>query len=721
MQLLDSLRFEVASFGPAAAYAGWLLRAYGARIPHQSALDPEADGAFFAEGAMFTATPVLAAAPGARFLTDAPVTPANRSAIEGLARDHAVTWITPWGLDTGWDERPASGLLLQAAGGWMSAVGEPGEQPIGPPGEQAQLVAGLWAAVHALAAGGEPGLSVVSMVEAVAATCIYDTVAMQYLGRVRQRCGHRFNTAQCTLVTLPAKDGFIGIHAALHHQWLELCRVIGRPDLTTDPRFAALADRMQHLDELDEILEGWTRSMPRWEAYHQLQRAGIPSAAMPTLDEVLASPQLAARGAWQTVTTPSGRSYRVPGPPARIAARPETLADDALDDGPWRPGALRVVDLSMGWAGPLVSHVLACYGADVIKLESHRRFDWWRGSRPPGDDPALALHERSHVFNSVNRGKRGLTLDLASPEGNALGRRLLLGADVVIENFRAGVLEKLGLGYESLAAENPGLILLRQPGFGADGPESGYRVFGNTIEAMSGLSSMIGYEPDGRPYMMSNALGDPVSGLNGAVAVLAAVEARAHTGRGVCIEAAQLEGFLPLVASELIAHQRTGIVPRPRGNVRPGHEPSGLFRARGDDEWVAVEAVSPAHRAAIASLAGSADPSVLAAWMASRGRDEAVAALAAAGVPAAPLHSEADLLQWDALARSGFFDGCDRAHVGFHLYPSLPVVAPSGRPRPAAPAPLLGEHNDEILQGLGVDAVGRARLRDAGIVGEFPA
>jgi crotonobetainyl-CoA:carnitine CoA-transferase CaiB-like acyl-CoA transferase len=375
----------------------------------------------------------------------------------------------------------------------------------------------------------------------------------------------------------------------------------------------------------------------------------------------------------------------------------------------------------MGWAGPLVSHVLSCYGADVIKLESHRRFDWWRGSRPPGDDPTLALHERSSVFNTVNRGKRGLTLDLASPEGNALARRLLLSADAVVENFTAGALEKLGLGYDQLAAENPGLILLRQPGFGSTGPESGYRVFGNTIEAMSGLSSTIGYGPGERPYMLSNALGDPVSGLNGAIAVLAAVANRDRTGRGCCIEAAQLEGFLPLMGAEIVEMQRTGTVAGPRGNARPGHEPSGLFRAQGDDRWVAVDADGEQQRAAVEQLVAAEGCSNLTEWVAARERDDAVDALCAAGVPAAPVHGEADLLQWDVLIGSGFFEGSEREHVGYHLYPSMPVVARGTRPQPPCPAPLLGQHNDEILAALGVDAGRREALRASGVIGEFPA
>src|SRR5690606_16894940 len=145
---------------------------------------------------------------------------------------------------------------------------------------------------------------------------------------------------------------------------------------------------------------------------------------------------------------------------------------------------------------------------------------------------------------------------LATERGCELLKSLVAGADVLVENFGAGVMERLGLGYDVLSADNPGLIMLRQPGFGSTGPAASYLAFGNTIEGMSGLTALMGYE-DGPPMMMSNAVGDPVSGLSGSIAVLSALAARERDGRGRLLECAQLEGFLPLVSEELIAYQRT--------------------------------------------------------------------------------------------------------------------------------------------------------------------
>ncbi|GIW19334.1 MAG: CoA transferase [Tepidiforma sp.] len=740
MELLAGLRVCAASHTPAAAYAAWLLGQFGAEVRHVTALDPEGLGAFLAPGAAVDPDPRLDPRPGDLLITDAPVTDAARARLEALARGHLVAWITPFGLDTPWERAPSTSLTRYAAGGWMHQVGDPAREPLAPPGAQDLFVAGLWAALATAAfASRGPGLLDVPVAAALAATTIYDAVAFQYFGRLRGRVAERYAPTQPTIVTLPCADGFIGIHAALHGMWVTLAQLCGHPELVDDPRFASPADRAANIRDLDAYLLPWLARHTRWELYHLLQQHRVCAAAMPTVDEVLASPQLAAREAWRTAETPSGRRYRVPGPPARVVAEAGPAPEPAgAAAGPWRTEALRVVDLSMGWAGPLVGHVLAALGADVIKIESHTHFDWWRGSRLPGDDPGLELHERSHVFNAVNRGKRGITLDLAHPRGRDLALELIGSADVVIENFAAGVLERLGLGWEVLAARNPRLVMLRQPAFGSTGPEAGYVGFGNTIEGMSGLSSLVGYD-GGPPTMLANACGDPVSGLIGSLAVLSALRARERDGRGRLLECAQLEGFLPLVSEALIAYQRTGELPRSRGNRRPGHTPSGVYPAAGDDCWVAIEVETPAQWVALADLVGGplADPALadaaarearrdaidgaLAAWTAARPAAETAELLLARGVPAAPVHTEADLLTFAPLDGPGFWVGEEREPVGFHLYPALAIRSGGQYLAAQGPAPRLGQHTAGVLAGLGLDAAAIRDLETAGVTGSRPA
>ncbi len=741
MDLLAGERFSVASYGIGAAYAAWLLREFGAEVRHTTALDPEGLGAFLGQGAAFAALPPLEVEAGGTLITDIPVSARARDQVEALSRLARVIWLTPWGAETSWSGRPSTELAQYAAGGWMTMVGEPDREPLAPPGSLGQFIAGLYAAIAALTGhagwGSSPGRVEVAEIEAMAATLIYDSIAFQYYGALRGRVGNRYSRNQPTIVTLPCKDGYIGIHAALHSQWVTLAGLVGHPELVSDPRFASPGERAKNIGQLDRYLLPWLGERTRWEAYHELQRNRIPCSAHPDMAEVLASPQLTARRFWREVSTPAGNTLRVPGAPARVRTGPSAGRGRA-PGGPWREGALRVVDLSMGWAGPLAGQILGLLGADVIKVESHIRFDWWRGSRPPGDDPSLALHERSHVFNAVNRGKRGITLNLATPGGNDLAHRLIRDADIVIENFGAGIIEKLGLTYERLSADNPGLIMLRQPGFGSDGPEGGYVTFGNTIEGMSGLTALIGY-PGGQPVMLSNALGDPVSGLTGTIALLSALAARERDGRGRLVEAAQLEGFMPLVAEALIEHQRTGVIVARNGNRRPGRVPSGAFPCR-DGEWLAIEVGSDAEWSALAALLDEPwadDPGLaglagrqareeeiegrLAAWTSDRLRDDVVNACLGAGVTASRVLTEGEILSLAPLVESGFWEGEERAHVGFHLYPGLPIRGESGRPTASRPAPTLGQHTTEVLTAMGLSADDLGRLKEEAVIGSRPA
>lgn len=739
MELLPDSKFSIVSFGPAAAYAAWLLQSFGAGTRHTSALDPEGLGAFLAQGATFDSEPALAADEGT-FITDAPVSPLNFETLTRMATRRRVIWVNPWGLQNEWSERPASDLALYAASGWMASVGTPGREPLAPPNSQAQFTAGLFAAIAALEHAASdsapvPGLVDLPAIEALVATLIYDPVAFQYYGQLRGRVGNRYSANQPLIVTLACADGHIGLHSPLHTQWLALSRLLGRPEMLTDPRFATAAERAANIQQLDaEFLLPWLAMRTRWQAFHELQAAHIPASGHPDMAEVLASPQLRARKAWATVATPSGRTLTVPGPPARVLSE-SGPASPPPPGGPWRPGALRVVDLSMGWAGPLVSLNLAAMGADVIKVESHARFDWWRGSRAPGDNDNLGLHERSHVFNSVNRGKRGITLDLSIARGREILIDLISTADVVLENFAAGVIEKLGLTYDVLSARNPSLLMLRQPGFGSDGPESGYVVFGNTIEGMSGLSSLIGYE-DGPPNMLSNAFGDPVSGLLGTGAILAALAARARDGKGRVIECAQLEGFLPMVSEGLIEYQRTGVVPRRRGNSRSGHTPSGAF-SPGNDRWLVLEVGSDAQWAALAREIDepwAIDPALataegreaaraliqegIARWVLAAGEDSVLAACAAASIPASSVNNEGETLGLEPLLASGFWQGIEREPVGFHLYPSLAYSMDGERPVPEIPAPFLGQHTLEVLVAMGLTDRDIAELAASGVTGQ---
>ena len=230
---------------------------------------------------------------------------------------------------------------------------------------------------------------------------------------------------------------------------------------------------------------------------------------------------------------------------------------------------------------------------------------------------------------------------------------------------------------------------------------------------------MVGYDEATHPFQMSNALGDPISGLNGAIAVMAALAARRADGKGRCIEGAQIEGFLPMVSAELIEYQRTGQLPARHGNARSGAAVSGAFETADEDRWVAVEVPQSQAHGLEAAIGGPLP--AFAAWIRSLPREKVEAVLAAHAIPHAPVNNEPDALAADLFASAEFFSGSERAVVGFHMYPSLPVHRGGDRPEAPCPAPLLGEHNEEVLRGLGLDAAAIAGLRARGIIGEVPA
>ncbi len=402
---------------------------------------------------------------------------------------------------------------------------------------------------------------------------------------------------------------------------------------------------------------------------------------------------------------------------------------------------IKVLDISMGWAGPLVGQMFAEMGADVIKIEDTHHFDWWSGSlsmAPPEIQPI----QRSAVINTANSCKRGVTLDLASQRGIEILRRLIKVSDLFIENFSPGVMDRLGLGYGAVSAINPRMIMISMPSFGSDGPESNARGYGNTVEAMAGVTGLTGYhDGDGQHYTLSNALGDPVAGLHGVFALMVALRERERSGRGQLIELAQVEALIPFVTDGILEHQFTGTSPAPRGNRHREHAPHGIYRCAGDDNWIAIACETDAQWR---SLAGALElghlvddqrfadarsrkhnedalDAELSRALAQTNLDESVALLQACGVLAAPVNSAPAVMGDPQLQSREYFTPIERAVVGTHLYPG-PVARMRETPlRADTPAPLLGEHNRVVFREmLAMTDEEIAGLERDGVIGSSP-
>jgi crotonobetainyl-CoA:carnitine CoA-transferase CaiB-like acyl-CoA transferase len=368
---------------------------------------------------------------------------------------------------------------------------------------------------------------------------------------------------------------------------------------------------------------------------------------------------------------------------------PRWTGDPAL--GPL--AGLRVVDFSMGWAGPLCARTLGDLGAEVVKIESADHPDWWRGWDASEADRAAL--EMKHNFLGVNRNKRGVCIDLTRPDGVDKAKALIARADVVVENYAAGVLKKLGLGGGVQRALKPGIVSLTMPAFGAAGPWAGQRAYGSTVEQASGLPFVNG-EAHWPPTMQHIALGDPVAGLYAASAVLTALAGRERLG-GADIDLSQVACLFQLGADSIIAAQVLG-EPLPRTGHRRDRLALCLVVPAGSG-WLAIAADDGALDALV-RVVGEAGETAVRAWAAPLSPELAAARLQAAGVAAAPVQASHDLTYDPQLTANGYWVELQRAVIGRHLVPASPFSFDGVRPALRRPAPTLGQHTDEVLAEL---------------------
>src|SRR5215510_8493120 len=272
------------------------------------------------------------------------------------------------------------------------------------------------------------------------------------------------------------------------------------------------------------------------------------------------------------------------------ASSPELTAESSKRNIPMTK-PLRVVDLTNGWAGPLSTCLLGDFGAEVIKVESPSHMDWWRGAGLQGTTDGTKLYEQSPTFNTVNRNKYGIALELTHPRGRELFRELVRISDVLVANYPLRSLRKLGIDFQVLSEVNPRLVMVTLPAFGGSGPDSEYVGFGCTTEAMAGITGVSGYT-DGPPQMLSNAIGDPGTALNACFAALVGLFEQERSGAGVSIDLSHVEGLLPMNAEALLDYTINGRVQGQRDNRHPTMAPHGCYPCKGDDEWVMITIAS---------------------------------------------------------------------------------------------------------------------------------
>lgn len=392
---------------------------------------------------------------------------------------------------------------------------------------------------------------------------------------------------------------------------------------------------------------------------------------------------------------------------------------------------VRVLDLTRLLAGPFCTMILADLGADVIKIERPGQGDPARNLGPlVGDDEAA-------YFISINRGKKSITVNLFSEEGQELVRSMLPHCDVLVENFVPGTMARFGLEYESVKSLHPGLIYAAISGFGQDGPESQRPALDIVVQAMGGLISVTG-QPDGPLTRPGASLGDSIAGVFTALSVLAALYQREATGQGQYIDISMLDCQVMMMENALSRYFSTGAVPGPIGARHPVAAPFQIFQASDSSFVVALLSDDPAVWHRFCKAIDRPDLATDARFQTNRDRMERyddllapvldelflektashwLSALTEADIPCGPVNSIADVAQDAQVNHRGMIAEIPHSSRGTWKVANTPFNFSQASSGPAGPSPGLGEHTSEILDGLlGISGDKVARLRDAGAI-----
>jgi len=684
-----------------------------------------------------------------------------------------VVSITPFGQDGPWRDRAATEFTLQAWCGSTGSRGDPERPPVAAGGRIGEWVTGTYGAMAAVAAfrtasrTGRGEHVDIALLDSMALTMnTYTSVFAEFLGWPPLRRPTR--TFEVPSIE-PSADGFAAFTTNSAQQFADFLVMIERPDLLADKELSSALGRFKRRRETLEMIHAHTTRFTTAELLEQAAALRIPSGPVGNGATVTGFDHF--RAVETFVPNPSGRfvqprvPYRISGLTARPFAAAPALGSTELDAVDWpelhgvgRPGSapasprgddgeddlplagVRVIDCTAWWAGPAATHMLGTLGADVIKVESVTRPDLMRytSARPPTEDQ---WWEWGPLYHGANHNKRGITLDLTRPEGRDLLLRLAAGADVLLENFTPRVMESFDLGWETLHATNPRLVMVRLPAYGLRGPWRDRTGFAQTMEGITGMAWITGW-PDGRPLLPRGAC-DPLAAMHAVFATMLALRDRESSGDGHLVEVTMIEAALNAAAEQVVEYGASGTVLSRHGNRGPLAAPQNVYACAGDEEWLAIAISTDAEWArlrqhlgdpkwardpALASAAGRREAhdlidEELGAWCATQDAGKTADLLSEAGIPAGYVVDSRDIFHNPQLVHRGYFAPQDHPVTGHHSIPTVPFrfASRAGAPWLRRPAPTLGQHNREILGGeLGLTDAELAELEAAGHIGRRP-
>jgi len=642
--------------------------------------------------------------------------------------------LTPFGRRGPRVHWQVSDLVISALGGVLAVTGTP-DQPLNGYGRQSFNVGGFYAAICALAgvyAARESGSgehfdlslqqSVISCTEQVLMYWFFRDNVFHASGGIaaRRESLHWSGLYE----VLPCRDGHIMLTPApsaptLMH-WLGEDGMLG--SLADSPPVTAI-DLFLRSKEVMSVLRAWAATKSASQLFAEGQRRHLPFGEVMSVPAAARIPQHAARGFFGAVA--GGDGVRVPGPLCRLSDTPSPLptppaepisADAALASWPERQteaapstglgkplAGLRVLDFTWVLAGPMATRILGDLGADIVKLQTEER------SQGAG-------HNDYPFFLMWNRSKRSVTLDMKRDAAKAVIRRLLEQADIVIDNFSAGVLDRWGIGFAQAREWNPRIIYVSLAGCGSGGPWRDFVTYAPTIHALSGLTDLT--NPPGRHDIgFGFSLSDHVVGLAAAVGILAALEARRRTGRGQSIDISQLEAGTYLLGPAFSDYLNNGRTAEPAGN-RDAFEdpvPNEAYRCA-DGEWLAITARTDGEWRTLCETIGDRDLAEaklsgiaarreqrariderIATWAARQSSDGAMRFLQQHGVPAGVVQNARMLAEADEqLASRSWLVELEHGSHGRQTIDRFPAALALRELEPYAASPILGQHNFEV-------------------------
>ncbi len=565
------------------------------------------------------------------------------------------------------------------------------------------------------------------------------------------------------------RDGYVVGNTNQPHEWRAVINLITDGNAEGYAKYLEEGTLEKYWEEIEQLAAKWMAGRTREEIYHRGQAMGCPITPVMTAEDIAKSPQSSARQFFVGAVHPvAGKlsypaaAYRFSATPARIERAAPLLgqhnkevfsrlstscgrcagavgAPGCPPGGSDRAGrgilqGIRIADFSWAWAGSHATELLASMGAEVIKIESITRVDFVRRLSFTTGQTFTGVNQ-SYVFNDVNLGKKGIQLNLGKPEAIALAKKLVSISDVVAQNMRPGVMERLGLSYEALKAVKPDIIYLSSSTRGGSGPERSYSGYAPNFAAVSGVLHITGV-PDSGPGVMAGEI-DLLSAITSAFAMLAALNHRLKTGEGQHIDLSSTEAISVLIGDVLMDYLVNGVIQTRRGNQDDCMAPHNCYRCKGEDKWISIAVASDEEWAALCQVMGnpgwSREPRFLTAdarwknqmeldglmgqWTCNYEHYEVMEMLQAAGVAAMPVFNAEELYKNAHLQHRQNWTQIVHPELGKQsvlLPPWKFSATPAGY---ESAAPIMGEHSHYVFKELlGLSDKEISRLEEAQVI-----